>query len=383
MTSIEGNVLRPQRVTCVVGARPNFMKVAPVYSALQRRGFDVRLVHTGQHYDARMSAVFFDDLGMPRPDAFLGVGSGSHAEQTAKVMTLFEQDCLAFGPEIVLVAGDVNSTLACAIVASKMGIAVGHIEAGLRSRDWSMPEEINRVLTDRASDLLLTPSPDADDNLRAEGFAAHRICFVGNCMIDSVRTHLPRARTLGTPASLGLQAGQYAVATLHRPSNVDDRQQLAALMAALAEVSLHLPVVFPIHPRTHKHLEQWQIAPAPGIQLVPPMGYLEFLGLMADAKLVLTDSGGIQEETTALGVPCLTLRANTERPITVTQGSNVLLGNDPAAIANAVRTLLTTGAKQGRVPDKWDGRAGERIADLLQQGFVPLLARCDTGLAVT
>lgn len=373
-------LLQPKRITCVVGARPNFMKVAPVHGALLRRGLTVRLVHTGQHYDARMSTVFFDDLGMPRPDAFLGVGSGSHAEQTAKVMTLFEQDCLQFLPELVLVAGDVNSTLACAIVASKLGIAVGHIEAGLRSRDWAMPEEINRVLTDRASDLLLTPSPDADDNLRAEGFADHRICFVGNCMIDSVHAHLPRAKALGTPATLGLQPGGYAIATLHRPSNVDDRGQLSALMAALGAVAAMLPVVFPIHPRTQKHLEQWQIAVPTGVQLVPPMGYLEFLGLMADARLVATDSGGIQEETTALGVPCLTLRANTERPITVTEGSNVLLGTDPAALVPAVQQILQGGAKQGRVPQKWDGQASERIADLVQAGFVPLLSQCDTGM---
>ena len=379
-TPSNSSLLLPQRISCVVGARPNFMKVAPVYLALQRRGLAVRLVHTGQHYDAKMSTVFFDDLGMPRPDAFLGVGSGSHAEQTAKVMTLFEQDCLAFGPELVLVAGDVNSTIACALVASKLGIAVGHIEAGLRSRDWAMPEEINRVLTDRASDLLFTPSPDADANLRAEGFAAHRICFVGNCMIDSVRTHLPRARALQTPQQLGLTPGRYAVATLHRPSNVDDPTQLAALVVALGQVARQLPVLFPVHPRTHKHMRDWGIVVPTGVLLAEPMGYLEFLGVLADAQVVLTDSGGIQEETTALGVPCLTLRANTERPVTITEGSNTLLGTDPAALLPAVQHILSGGGKSGRIPQHWDGLASERIADVIQAGFLPLLAACDTGL---
>jgi UDP-N-acetylglucosamine 2-epimerase (non-hydrolysing) len=365
--------MKPQRVSCVVGARPNFMKVAPVHQALQRRGIEVRLVHTGQHYDAKMSTVFFDDLGMPRPDAFLGVGSGSHAEQTAKIMTLFEAECLAWRPDLVLVAGDVNSTIACALVASKLGIAVGHIEAGLRSRDWAMPEEINRILTDHASDLLLTPSVDADANLAAEGFAPWRVQFVGNCMIDSVRTHLERALALRTWEGYGLTSKGYAVATLHRPSNVDDAAQLARLVQALGDVASQLPVLFPIHPRTARRIEDAGLQVPAGVQLVEPMGYLEFLGTMAEAKVVVTDSGGIQEETTALGVPCLTLRANTERPITITEGTNTLLGADPSVLAPAVQEVLATGGKAGRVPDKWDGRAAERIADIVETGFRTLL----------
>lgn len=362
-----------KRVSCVVGARPNFMKVAPVVQALQRRGVEVRLVHTGQHYDAKMSEVFFDDLGMPRPDAFLGVGSGSHAEQTAKIMVLFEQECLAWRPDLLLVAGDVNSTIACALVASKLGIAVGHIEAGLRSRDWAMPEEINRILTDHASDLLLTPSPDADENLAAEGFEAWRIHFVGNCMIDSLRSHQQRAVALQPWLALGLQAKQYAVATLHRPSNVDEPAQLARLIAALAAISQQIPVVFPLHPRTASRIASAGLEVPPSLRLVEPMGYLQFLGVMSEAAVVATDSGGIQEETTALGVPCLTLRANTERPVTITQGSNVLLGTDPALLGPAVEAVLSGQGKRGRVPDRWDGKASERIADVVTGGFRTLL----------
>ncbi|MFZ4578022.1 MAG: non-hydrolyzing UDP-N-acetylglucosamine 2-epimerase [Myxococcota bacterium] len=362
-----------QRICCVVGARPNFMKVAPVYLALRRRGLEVRLVHTGQHYDEKMSTVFFDDLGMPRPDAFLGVGSGSHAEQTARVMTRFDEDCDAFRPDLVLVAGDVNSTLACAIVASKRGHAVGHIEAGLRSGDWQMPEEINRVVTDRVSDLLLTPSSDGDAHLLAEGTEAWRIRRVGNCMIDSLRTHLDRARSLDTPQSLGLKPKGYAVATLHRPSNVDEPAQLAALLDALGQTADKLPILFPVHPRTRARIEAAGLPVATGVQLVDPMGYLQFLGVMADAAVVLTDSGGIQEETTALGVPCLTLRANTERPVTVTEGTNTLLGMDPRSIAPAVDEVLAGRAKGGRIPELWDGKAAERVADVVCAGFQTLL----------
>ncbi|MSQ82164.1 MAG: UDP-N-acetylglucosamine 2-epimerase (non-hydrolyzing) [Myxococcales bacterium] len=351
------------------------MKVAPVYLALRSRGLQVRLVHTGQHYDAKMSAVFFDDLGMPRPDAFLGVGSGSHAEQTAKIMTLFEQDCTNWRPELTLVAGDVNSTIACALVASKLAIAVGHIEAGLRSRDWGMPEEINRVLTDHASDLLLTPSPDADANLLAEGIEPWRIRFVGNCMIDSLRAHQARAVALEPWRAFGLEAQGYVVATLHRPSNVDDPRQLAQLMAALGEVAKQLPVVFPVHPRTAARLLDAHITTPVGVQVVEPLGYLQFLGLMAKAAVVATDSGGIQEETTALGVPCLTLRATTERPVTITEGSNILLGVNPELLAPAVATVLAGSGKVGRVPQLWDGAAAQRIADTITQGFSTLLER--------
>lgn len=356
-----------RRICCVVGARPNFMKVAPVVQALQARGLQTRLVHTGQHYDPQMSAIFFHDLGMPEPDAFLGVGSGSHAVQTAKIMTLFEQDCLDFAPDLVLVAGDVNSTIACALVASKLGISVGHIEAGLRSGDWSMPEEVNRVLTDACADLLLTPSPDADANLQAEGVAAWRIHWVGNCMIDSLLKHLDRARAENTPAQLGVTPGQYAVATLHRPSNVDDPQQLGPVLDALEATSRQIPVVFPVHPRTRAAIAQTGWTPTTGLHLVEPMGYLAFLGLLADSRLVMTDSGGIQEETTALAIPCLTLRANTERPITVSQGSNVLLGTDARRLAPAVAGILAGRGKIGTIPEKWDGHAADRIADLLMQ----------------
>ena len=358
----------PKRIACVVGARPNFMKVAPVYAALTEAGFATRLVHTGQHYDAKMSTVFFDDLGMPRPDAFLGVGSGDHAQQTANILTKFDEDVAAWQPDLVLVAGDVNSTIACALVAAKRNIAVGHIEAGLRSRDWTMPEEVNRVLTDACADILLTPSRDADENLEAEGVPAWRIHFVGNCMIDSLRTHLARARELQTPQSLGLTPGQYAVATLHRPSNVDDPARLASLLSSLGEVARHTPVLFPIHPRTQKRIDDHGLHVPADVRLVEPMGYLQFLGTMADALVLVTDSGGIQEETTALGVPCLTLRANTERPITVDQGTNILLGLDPTLIPPAVAEIRAGRSKVGRVPEGWDGHAASRVVSVLKQG---------------
>ncbi len=366
-------MLQPKKVTCVVGARPNFMKVAPVVLALKARGLNVRLVHSGQHYDERMSAVFFDDLGMPRPDAFLQVGSANHAVQTARVLERFDADCEAFQPELVLVAGDVNSTLACALVAAKRGIAVGHIEAGLRSRDWGMPEEINRILTDNCSDLLLTPSPDGDANLRAEGVPEWRIHRVGNLMIDSLRKHLERAEALNVPQTMGLERGGYVVVTLHRPSNVDVPEQLAALLAAIGEVSTRLPVVFPIHPRTRKRIDDAGIEVAVGVQLIEPLGYLQFLGLMAACKIMLTDSGGIQEETTALGVPCLTLRDNTERPITVDEGTNTLLGAVASRIVAATDEILATGGKHGRIPERWDGRSAERVADLVCGGFRTML----------
>jgi len=351
------------------------MKVAPVYLALRARGVDVRLVHTGQHYDAAMSAVFFDDLGMPRPDAALGVGSGSHADQTARIMTLFEQDMVTWQPDLVLVAGDVNSTIGCALVATKLGAAVGHIEAGLRSRDWAMPEEVNRVLTDHCSDLLLTPSADADANLAAEGVGAWRVRWVGNCMIDSLRRHLDRALDGAPWRTWGLDPGQYLVATLHRPSNVDEPSQLAALIEALGAVARDVPVVFPVHPRTRARLDAAGMRAPPGLHLAEPLGYLPFLGLMAKALAVATDSGGIQEETTALGVPCLTLRANTERPVTIVEGTNTLLGTDPASIAPAVAEIAAGRGKQGRIPALWDGRAGERIAAIVAGGFATLRER--------
>ena len=359
-------------VVHVVGARPNFMKVAPIYKAIGRRGrLRQILVHTGQHYDERMSDVFFSDLGMPPPDVHLGVGSGSHAQQTARVMIELEKIFERERPDLVSLVGDVNSTLAAALVAAKMSIAISHVEAGLRSFDRSMPEEINRVVTDRISDWLLTPSSDADENLRREGVEPQRIVMVGNVMIDSLLASKERADTLSTVAALGLTPGAYAVCTLHRPSNVDDRARLAGLLDALGFVSKRLPVVFPLHPRTRKMIAEAGLAArveeCPGLRLVEPMGYLEFLALTSRAKLILTDSGGLQEESTALGVPCLTLRENTERPITVSVGTNLVVGTDPERIKREATNILEGRGKRGRVPELWDGRTAERIADLYER----------------
>nr|MDQ3804476.1 UDP-N-acetylglucosamine 2-epimerase (non-hydrolyzing) [Acidobacteriota bacterium] len=314
------------KVINVVGARPNFMKVAPVVEAMRRRAaeFAPLVVHTGQHYDERMSDAFFRDLGMPRPDVHLGVGSGSHARQTAAVMERFEPVVLEARPDWVVVVGDVNSTLACALVCAKLLVRVAHVEAGLRSRDRAMPEEINRLVTDQLSDLLLTPSEDADRNLLAEGIPASRIRMVGNVMIDSLFRQLERARASTARADLGVEGKDYAVVTLHRPSNVDEAGTLRGILSALDEVGARLPVVFPVHPRTRQNLASFglleQIERRGRLRLVEPLGYLDFLRLYSGARLVLTDSGGIQEETTALGIPCLTLRENTERPVTVELG---------------------------------------------------------------
>jgi len=359
------------KILHVVGARPNFMKVAPILAQLKKRpSVEQVLVHTGQHYDAKMSDVFFQDLGMPAPDAHLGVGSGSHAQQTAKIMVEVEPVILREEPDVVVVAGDVNSTVAVALVAAKLGVAVAHIEAGLRSWDWRMPEEINRVLTDRMSDLLFTPSRDADENLAKEGIDPGRVHFVGNVMIDSLHAALPRARESRIHQQLGVRKGEYALATLHRPSNVDEPAALERLLVALAEVSGRIPVVFPVHPRTRARLSMdaslgAKAEGARGLKLADPIGYLDFLALTANARLVMTDSGGIQEETTALGVPCLTVRHNTERPVTVEVGSNTLVGTDPAQVVPAALAVLEGRGKKGRVPDLWDGRAAERIARLL------------------
>jgi len=361
------------KILHVVGARPNFMKVAPILAALRKvAGVQQVLVHTGQHYDAKMSDVFFQDLGMPAPDFHLGVGSGSHAQQTAKVMIEIEPVLLRELPDVVVVAGDVNSTVAVALVAAKLGIGIAHVESGLRSRDWSMPEEVNRVVTDRLSDLLFTPSPDGDANLAAEGIDKRRVHLVGNVMIDSLRAALPRARESQIHQKLELQAKGYALATLHRPANVDEPAALGKMLAALTEVSTFLPVVFPIHPRTRARLEsdpktRAQVESAPGLKLTDPLGYLDFLALIDGARLVMTDSGGIQEETTALGVPCLTLRENTERPITVEVGTNTLVGTDPAQIVPAASAVIQGRGKVGRIPDLWDGHAADRIADVLVQ----------------
>jgi UDP-N-acetylglucosamine 2-epimerase (non-hydrolysing) len=359
------------KILHVVGARPNFMKVAPLIVQLRRiAGVHQVLVHTGQHYDAKMSDVFFQDLGMPAPDVHLGVGSGTHAQQTAKVMTEIEPVLLREKPDMAVVAGDVNSTLAVALVAAKLGIPVAHIEAGLRARDWGMPEEVNRVLTDRLSDLLFTPSRDGDANLIAEGIEPRRIHFVGNVMIDSLRAALPRARESHIHERLGLRRGAYALATVHRPSNVDEPAALARVVAALSETAALTPIVFPIHPRTRARIEadgklRARLAATPGLQLTEPLGYLDFLALVEGARLVMTDSGGIQEETTALSVPCLTMRENTERPVTVEVGTNQLVGCDPAQIVPAAAAVLAGRAKKGALPELWDGKAAERIADVL------------------
>lgn len=362
------------KVLLIAGARPNFMKVAPIYAEMKRRSdeFEPLIVHTGQHYDAAMSDAFFEDLGMPRPDVYLGVGSGSHAVQTAKIMTEFEPVVLEDKPDWVLVVGDVNSTIACALVAVKLGIKVAHVEAGLRSRDRAMPEEINRILTDSISDLLLTTSPDADVNLADEGIPAEKIRFVGNVMIDSLLDHLDRSGTSPIRDELGLSSGEYAVATLHRPSNVDDRNVFGGILDALADVSLQLPIVFPVHPRTRQKIEEFgfedKIA-ASEIRLIEPLGYLDFLRLYSGANLVLTDSGGLQEETTVLGIPCLTLRENTERPITIEMGTNVLVGTDPQKIRGAAADALSGNAlTDKKKPPLWDGKAAVRICDELLKG---------------
>lgn len=359
-------------VVHIVGARPNFMKVAPIYRAIKERGqLNQKLIHTGQHYDVKMSDVFFRDLGMPEPDTHLGVGSGSHAEQTAKVMVELEKLWTKDRPDLVSVVGDVNSTLAAALVAAKLQIPIAHVEAGLRSFDRAMPEEVNRVVVDRLSDLLLTPSPDGDENLLKEGVDQKRIHFVGNVMIDSLLQSKEAASKLDVLQKLNLTPGAYAVCTLHRPSNVDDPEVLGGLLGALGHVSRRIPVMFPVHPRTRKMIEEKGLSRLltefPEIRLVEPLGYLEFLCLTSQAKLILTDSGGLQEESTALGVPCLTLRENTERPVTITVGTNILVGTDPEAVKEESLKVLDGKGKQGRIPDLWDGRAAHRIADVYEK----------------
>jgi UDP-N-acetylglucosamine 2-epimerase (non-hydrolysing) len=350
-------------VVHAMGARPNFVKMAPIIRALAKRG-SVRqvIVHSGQHYDLKLSDEILSDLDVPPPDRFLGVGSGTHGEQTGKALIGFERALMEEEPDLVVVAGDVNSTLACALAASKLGIRIAHVEAGLRSHDWTMPEEINRVLTDRLSDLLLTHSPEAGEHLLGEGIEADRIHFVGNTMIDSLRRLEPRARALAAWEARGLAARDYVLVTLHRPSNVDEPSRLEAIMDELAGLAERHPVLFPVHPRTRARLEAHDPARWSGVQLIEPVGYLEFLSLQLAAGAVLTDSGGIQEEASALGVPCYTLRRNTERPVTITHGTNVLLGDDPAAIARIRPAALE---RRPAIIEGWDGRAGQRVADVL------------------
>jgi UDP-N-acetylglucosamine 2-epimerase (non-hydrolysing) len=354
----------------VVGARPNFMKASPVLRALAAQaGIRQTLVHTGQHYDANMSDVFFEQLGMPRPDVNLEVGSGSHSRQTAEVMTRFEPVVQERQPDLVLVYGDVNSTVAAALVCAKLLVPVGHVEAGLRSRDRTMPEEINRLMTDQLADLLFTPSKDGDDNLMREGIAAEKIYRVGNVMIDTLVRLLPVAmeRWPALRGDLDLGESPYALVTLHRPSNVDDAENLGRILDALHDIARRLPVVFPVHPRTRQRLKA---SPGGGdcrLRLIEPVGYIDFLALQRHAAVVITDSGGMQEETTFLSVPCLTLRENTERPITVEQGSNVLIGRDLNRLRAEVARISREGGSRGRVPPLWDGRASERIAAVIAE----------------
>lgn len=349
----------------VVGARPNFMKLAPVHAALGRRGVRQVIVHTGQHYDAAMSEVFFRELGLPEPDGNLNVGSGSHAEQTADVMRRLEPVVIQSKPDWVLVYGDVNSTVAAALVCSKLLVRVAHVEAGLRSRDRTMPEEINRLLTDQIADLLFTPSTDADENLAAEGIPHERIRCVGNVMADTLLRLRPVAEERWPELRRRYALDRFAVVTLHRPSNVDDPDRLRALVETLAELAAELPIVFPLHPRTRESLRRFRFEPPEHLALTEPVGYLDFLALQSHATAVITDSGGIQEETTVLGIPCLTMRENTERPVTVTVGTNTLIGSDLAALRRELRAVIAGHGKRGSLPPLWDGRAGERIVDIL------------------
>lgn len=379
---IDAELIEPRaKILCVVGARPNFMKIAPLARAFAARSaeFVTTLVHTGQHYDVAMNERFFQQLRIPAPDVSMEVGSGSHAVQTAEIMRRFEPVLDAESPDAVLVVGDVNSTIACALVAAKKGVRVVHVEAGLRSRDRSMPEEINRLLTDQLSDRLYVTEAQAIENLAAEGIPRNKVVFVGNVMIDTLFASLPDAIAPAIslqPTFLQDSSGRlrdtfargagHAVLTLHRPSNVDDPVVLERILHVIADIALTLPVVFPMHPRTRNQIERSSFASfleAAGVVVTPPLGYFEMLGLVREAKLVLTDSGGLQEETTALGVPCLTLRENTERPITIEQGTNTLVGTDPKAILAGLAAALTHRSGAVRCPELWDGHAAERIVD--------------------
>ncbi|MFO0891129.1 MAG: UDP-N-acetylglucosamine 2-epimerase (non-hydrolyzing) [Isosphaeraceae bacterium] len=354
------------KLTIVAGARPNFMKVAPIMWEISKRDHvDAFLVHTGQHYDQRMSRLFFEELKIPQPDIDLGVGSGSHAAQTAEVMRRFEPVLLEQRPDAVVVVGDVNSTLACALTAVKEGVPVAHVEAGLRSFDRTMPEEINRILTDSISHWLFVTEPSGVANLAREGAAQDRIFLVGNLMIDTLLACRELSERSSILDELGLTGKRYGVLTLHRPANVDDGRVLDGVLRAIGRLQSELPIVFPVHPRTRKALESRDLSRLPGLILTEPLGYLDFMRLLSRARLVLTDSGGIQEETTVLGVPCLTLRENTERPITIDQGTNTLVGLEPERIVVAALGTLAAGASPRRVPDLWDGKAASRIVDVL------------------
>ncbi|MHB1358551.1 MAG: non-hydrolyzing UDP-N-acetylglucosamine 2-epimerase [Rhodocyclaceae bacterium] len=353
----------------VAGARPNFMKIAPIVRALQAHGgLDFKIIHTGQHYDHDMNEVFFEELGIPQPDLFMGAGGGSHAQQTAKIMMAFEDLCHAQKPDAVLVVGDVNSTLACSIVAKKLNVSVAHVEAGLRSGDMSMPEEINRLVTDSIADWFFVTEPSGVEHLRREGKHDSTIHHVGHVMVDNVlyqAKKLAQTEALFETSDFKQRHKRYGVVTLHRPSNVDSAEMITRISGALKEIAADLPLLFPVHPRTRANLEKFGIDLGKDITLLGPQGYMSFLNLWKDAVVVLTDSGGLQEETTALGVPCITIRENTERPVTVEEGTNVLAGTDPAQIVDAARKVMRGEGKQGRRPHLWDGLAAERIVGIL------------------
>lgn len=348
------------------------MKIAPLVHEVDRfPDIESLLLHTGQHYDYQMSRVFFEDLDLRRPDIYLGVGSGTHAQQTAQIMLRFEKVLVQQPFDVVVVVGDVNSTLACSVVAAKLGIPVAHVEAGLRSFDRTMPEEINRLVTDVLSDFLFTTCKDANDNLLREGIPLEKIFFVGNVMVDSLLAHIERAKQSTIRRRLAVSDERYAVLTLHRPSNVDDKETLAGILAALREIQRDIKIIFPAHPRTIQRINEFDLNDAvrtmENLVLIEPMGYLDFLNLLMHATLVLTDSGGLQEETTVLGIPCLTLRHNTERPITISIGTNTLVGTDPECIVREARRVLAGKVKSGKIPPLWDGHAAERIVEILHQ----------------
>jgi len=364
--------MKPLRVTNVVGARPNFVKIAPIIAAMRESsGFEARLVHTGQHYDREMAQVFFEELGIPAPDVNLGVGSCSPAWQTAEVMMRFEKELTANRPDVVVVVGDVNSTLACALTAAKLHISVAHVEAGLRSFDRAMPEEINRLLTDHVADYLFVSERSGLENLRAEGISDDKVFYVGNVMIDTLLRCRERAARSDVRQRLGLDGREYAVLTLHRPSNVDDAEAFGRILDALEEIQREVPIIFPVHPRTRQRIGEWKLdarlAAADGLRLIGPLGYVDFLRLMRDARLTLTDSGGIQEETCLHGVPCIVLRENTERPVTLKSGYHTLAGSDTQRILDPARAYLSAPAPQPFEIELWDGKTGERIVEVLAE----------------
>lgn len=368
-------MVKKVKIINVVGARPNFMKIAPLMKEYRKYdSFEPIIIHTGQHYDANMSDLFFNQLQIPKPDISLGVGSDSHSKQTAKIMEKFEDVCLDVQPDAVLVVGDVNSTMACSLVASKMGIKIIHLEAGLRSYDRTMPEEINRVVTDALADILLTPSKDADENLLKEGVSPSKIFFVGNIMIDTLFQFLPIAEKSNIMNELNLEKENYILVTLHRPSNVDFKENISKIINAFEEIQKDIKIIFPIHPRTRNKLAEFglneYVNSLKNLILTDPIGYLDFQKLMSNSKLVITDSGGIQEETTALKIPCITVRENTERPITVTEGSNEIVGLDMEKMVNLTQKALNNQWKESKIPLFWDGKTSQRVLKVLEDYFV-------------